>query len=209
MNTENILSAIIAILLFVIGFMYIYDGENITLERAKYESDLTNISTSTYLRFIYIGSSDCGFCNNNTHRKVRKIKKSLRELSDGKKYNFVSSGIALDTYGFSGLNYINKTKPYDEIIAGAGWFNLGAKHYIWDKSPGKGKPATPQILITFNEFNVIYGANSGLIDVERDEKILKRYIGVKELDRLYQLINKENNEVINRKFGLNKLVNQN
>lgn len=204
MSNENFLIGVIAFLLFIIGFIYAYEGNTTKLEPINYESDIKEIRSSNFIRFVYIGSDDCGFCNEDTHNKIKFLKEALREFSQNNEYKFISTGVAVDTYARNGIEYLNKTTPYDEIVSGASWFNLGLNHYIWNHSANS-KPAVPQVIITYVEFNVSSNNLGGILGIEKNEKILKRYVGVLELENLNKIVRNESDEAINQKLGLDDI----
>ena len=170
---NNKSSIIISILLFIIGFQYAYKPKT-KIERVP--SDIQSLNGGKYLRFIYIGSSGCVYSNNpETHKKISYRKDYFRSYSHNHEMKFLSSGISVDRNPDLGIKFLDQTGPYDVIISGASWYNLGANHYIWNNIPGNA--STPQVLITLTKYSIEYSANE-IGDINRKEKLLFRANGI-------------------------------
>ena len=88
-----------------------------------------------------------------------------------------------------GFKYLEKTNPYSEIISGASVFNLGSIYY------GNGIPATPEILVIYEEYSSeLVGINS--VDLENSQTLIKDYLGVSEIESLYEFIKSSTNQEI-------------
>jgi hypothetical protein len=173
----------IALLLFIIGFLFVFEGSFFT-ETQK--SDITNMRGGTYIRLVYIGSSGCSFSNNKrTHQMVKSIKKFTKDFVHQEGYKFLSTGIAQDKLAFQGINFLQKSGPYDEIIAGGSWYNLGLFQYVWDTLPGIA--LTPQILLTLSEFRIV-SAGEQIGNIKRNEILLKRFKGIKAIENLQKVV---------------------
>lgn len=185
MDRNKIYIIIIAFLLFLLGFVNIYDPHKNQTTDTNYES----INSGKYFRLVYIGSSSCGFSNNDEmHKQIQSIKKILKDSLSQKDIKLITTGISVDRDPFVGYHFLEKTKPYDEIITGSNWYNLGADRYIWDHFSGL--DATPQVLLLSNTFNNTgTGGNMGVI--ERKEDLLERYVGANEINDLDEKLNSE------------------
>jgi len=87
-----------------------------------------------------------------------------------------------------GIRFLEKTGPYDEILTGSSWFNLGVQRYIWENF--EGHSSTPQVLLMHNNFKTSPVGNS-LGRVERNEKVIERFRGVDEIRKLTNFLKKD------------------
>ena len=190
---DLIYQIVIALLLFLVGFLYIYEESD---SFRDYNSDITNINGGKFLRLVYIGSSGCSFSNNpKTHQMVKEIKKYMRDYAHQEGYKFLSTGISQDKLASEGVSFLKNTGPYDEIISGASWYNLGISQYVWEKI--QGVAATPQILFTVTEFDIIpAGAQIG--NIRRDEVLLDRFVGIKAIKELNEISERNDHEELNK-----------
>jgi len=155
------------------------------------QSNIQPTEKGKFLRFVYIGSSDCGYSNNpETHEMIIRIKKYFKNLTRKRDINYITTGIARDLFPDVGIQFLKNTGPYDEVTAGASWFNLGITHYIWDDI--QGRPATPQILLTRTNFDV---SEDGAIT--KSEEVLHRAIGIQNIRYLNRLIKNAKSQEIN------------
>lgn len=169
-NENSLYFALIIVLLFYIGFNWAY-------EKNAFPNYQTGVSLDggDYLRFIYIGSSHCGFANDeDNHHNILKLKELLKELSKESRYSFISTGISVDVNAYQGVRYLKKTGPYDEILSGSNWFNVGVQKYVWERF--QGRPSTPQIILTKTKFEV-----EEFFGIHQSEQVLKRVSGIYEI----------------------------
>ena len=190
---------IIVILLFTIGFMYLSISKPYE-KSIQHTSDIA-MEEAKYLRVVYIGSLNCSFSNNDqTHQMVRKLKNYFRSFAHEHGYWFLSTGISVDMYADRGIGFLNRSGPYDEIVAGASWFNLGVYRYVWDDA-FPGYAATPQILLTITSYKPISGGRQ-IADIKREDQLLKRVSGMNEIKELYELTQVSTDEKIVAYLGL-------
>ncbi len=97
MKTEKIFYLfLIAALLFITGLLYKNNG-NFTSQ--TYRTSTVDLSGGDYLRFVFIGSSNCRFSNNDqVHEMVNYLKKNLEEIAESNSMNFISTGISVDSH---------------------------------------------------------------------------------------------------------------
>jgi len=198
MADHKIYKSIICGLLFVVGFLLIYESPS---SLKAYRSDIDNMSGGDYVRFIYIGSSGCSFSNHETmHQMVDLIKNRFREASHANDFKTITTGIAQDLNAGYGIDFLKKTGPYDEIYSGASWYNIGINKYIWETF--EGPAATPQIIVSVSQFDV-GSAGDQIGKISQKEKLLKRYVGFTEIEKLYLQISSPNeNDSSSDLFGL-------
>ncbi|NGP87740.1 hypothetical protein [Fodinibius halophilus] len=182
----------IAVLLFIIGFQFIYE----TPENISTETNIQSMEGGNFLRFVFIGSSSCVYSNSEeTHNMVIELKEYFKKLANKNDLKFLTTGISKDIHAEVGTKYLQKTKPYDEIIAGASWYNLGISHYVWDVI--QGEAATPQIVITKTK----YKKSSTDASITRKEDLLHRSVGIQDIRFLHRLSKKSKNKEIQEMFN--------
>lgn len=121
------------------------------------------------INFIYIGSSQCGFSNNDEmFAAVDKSIYKVKTVTDSLNLGFSALGIAAEWDVESGLQHLNNISKFNEISIGNNWGNSTIVKII---SEFNIEPSTPQILITKRK----YSSNS--LYVVESEKIIKSIIG--------------------------------
>jgi len=159
-----------------------YDIKSDTI---NHNSDIT-LETGSYIRFVYLGSPQCAFCNNQkAHDLINSLKNFLKVRSNENGYKYISTGISVSSNSAHGFNFLNKSGFYDEIISGANWFNLGANYYVWNQFPGY--PDTPQIILIKTNFKV-RSAGLSISNIEQNDVLLKRVIGLNNIENYFEII---------------------
>ncbi len=172
---KKIYQIVILLLLFSVGFIFAYD---FNIDSMSHISDVA-LEDASYIRFVYIGSSTCYYCNNDeTHKMIIDLKDLLRSFANERNYRFLSTGISVDKFTHHGLEFLNKSGAYDEIVTGASWLNLGANYYIWDRFPAY--PDTPQILIILTNFK-IKSAGRSIGNIEQKDFLIQRISGMNNI----------------------------
>lgn len=177
--------------LFIIGLFY-----GINNSTAPDDESNIDLSGGVYIRMVYIGSSRCVYSNNrNTHKMVSDIKKRLENTFEEANENFLSTGISIDRSSVEGLNLLDKSGPYDEILVGGGSFNLGLIKYA------SGSTSTPKIIFLLEEYDTdLIGLN--MSNFNSAQKPIKMYNGQYEIEDLYKFLNSTSREKIYQYFGL-------
>ncbi len=138
------------------------------------------METGPELALIYIGSSTCYWSNVDLLPSLlREIKTQLRERAQSTGYYFASIGIARDRNVESGLRHLRKMGPFDEVMTGRGWLNIGVLKYVFEDLPGPA--ATPQVLVVKRQLYRELEATE-----IRSEEILVRKVGVAEIEAWVQ-----------------------
>lgn len=124
---------------------------------------------------VFISASFCGA------NKTVGFREAVRELNDilevralAENIAFRSIGISIDWDPHLGVQYLGRFGPFDEIIAGNNWLNLGTLRYIWNDFPGMG--AIPQILILRRTVH-----NSQAALTVSNERVISRLVGVDQI----------------------------
>lgn len=186
-NELNIYKPLTLVLLFVIGFLITFDKP---FEFDNHKSVINSFESSSYYRLVVIGSSGCVFSNSEESiTMIKNIKKKFREIAAHQNKKAVFTGISLDLNPTYGIQYLNKTGPYDEITTGLSWYNSGILRYIWDVF--EGEAATPQIIITRSNFNV-RSAGEEIGEIEHSEQMLGRFVGINDMRSFLTSLNEVN-----------------
>ncbi|MBD3615286.1 MAG: hypothetical protein HUJ22_01845 [Gracilimonas sp.] len=169
---------ILFILIFIIGLLFGTIYFNQSTDQNYAQTDITDFTGGDYFHLVYIGSADCAACNDSLHKEIKVMKDRLREVSKLHDFRLMTTGISVEVNSTRGVEFLNKSGPYDEIIAGAGWYNLGVDNYIWNKFDGEG--AIPQVLILKNKFHV-NASTIGIMNIERNDSLLYRLSSYKSI----------------------------
>lgn len=179
--------------LAVLGLLSIISGTIISLGFISFSSTSENLSYSKdvdkegdYLRLIFIGSSNCVYCNTELNEKIKSIKSRIEIESIGT-FDYVFTGISVDNNSQNGFEFLNKSGFYHEVISGGGWANLGAMKYIWRDL--EHLPVVPQLVITHSNISV-REINFGIGDINRDEEIIFRF------DNYFDILNLSEDDLI-------------
>ena len=73
------------------------------------------------------------------------MKVILKRHAKAKGRTFTATGVALDWHVDSGVEFIRAVGPFDEIIVGKNWNNLGVVEYIWADTASFA--ALPQVVL--------------------------------------------------------------
>ena len=168
---KNYISNIIVILLAIMTGILFYVVKGSITNDQFYTVDTRRVDLDgVYLRLIYIGSSDCIYCDDKIDDKIKKIKDQIITQSLDQ-HNYIFTGISVDSDANRGYNFLQQSGIYDEMIIGGGWSNLGVIKYVW--SDLEHIPVTPQLLITRSKIDVKH-LDAGIGNLERSETILIR-----------------------------------
>lgn len=165
-------------------------------------SNLVNtidVSGGTYVRFVFIGSSNCVYSNHeDTHRTVSSIKNELNSVFKQSPINFISTGITYDMSSIIGIQFLEKTGPYNELLVGAGPLNLGIINY---SSRGS---STPRVLLFLEQYDTdVFGLNMN--NFYDSQKLLKSYAGLYDLFELHDFLQSSSDHDIVKYFDLENL----
>lgn len=183
----------IAILLFILGMLYTYECN--VFSSTEYSADI-NLNDGTYLRFVFIGSPQCSFSNNErVHEMVKFLKNEIRSIAKEHTVNFISTGISNNMSSQTGVNYLKNTGPYNEVVAGASSYNLGVIQY----SPGVTE--TPQIVMIREQHDTnLIGLN--INNLNKAQYWINSYNGKDEIEAFYNFIQGSTHQEILDRFGI-------
>ncbi len=194
-NNYIFLILIASIGLFVVGLIYGIEKSKDNAIETTYGIDL---SGGQYVRLVFIGSSTCFYANNTeTIYMVSNIKNKLKTVLEKDVIKFISTGISYDRSTTIAINYLKKTGPYDELLVGAGAFNLGIINYV------SGSSSTPKVLI-FHELYETDLSGLNINNLHSSQSLLKTYTGQFEIRNLYESIKYKSRDDLLMYFGINK-----
>jgi hypothetical protein len=87
-------------------------------------------------------------------------------MEEGKR--LVWMGVALDMTPEEGIEFLRAYGPFDEILAGGSWLNLGSLQFLIRGLPGE--LATPQLILV--ERDIVAGSTT--LSVSPDRLVLRR-----------------------------------
>jgi thiol-disulfide isomerase/thioredoxin len=95
---------------------------------------------------VYIGASTCGPCMTaDVKAAVAKANVLLSAWAKAHGYAFSAMGVSTDWSTADGLEFLKGNGPFDQLVVGGNWANLGAERFIW--SDAGAQPAMPQIVL--------------------------------------------------------------
>lgn len=95
---------------------------------------------------VFIASSTCsGVHVLGIEDAVSAIIDNERAAARESGARFVAVGVAIDRAVDDGMRMLRRFGPFDEVVSGRGWYNMGAYRYIWHDLPGY--PGVPQIAV--------------------------------------------------------------
>ncbi len=180
-------------LLFLIGLLY---GVFKNYNHDSKSIGSFDLSGGKYVRLVFIGSSDCFYSNNTeTHKMIRYIKSELNNVLKDSSIQFISTGISYDHSPEVAINYLNKTGSYDELLVGAGPFNLGVINYV------SGSSSTPKVLLFFEKYESdLFGLN--LKNILASQNPIQTYTGQFEIQSLYEFVSYSSDKEIIEYLGI-------
>jgi hypothetical protein len=136
------------------------------------------METGWELALVYIGSSACYWSNvESLPPLIQQVRLQLSKRAQAAGYRFASIGVARDRNVENGLQHLRKMGPFDEVMTGRGWLNVGVLKYVYQDLPG---PAlTPQLLV-FRR--LLYREETTGI---RNEDVLVRKTGAGDIENCF------------------------
>lgn len=126
---------------------------------------------------VYLGAASCAWSNvDGLPDAVRGIRDEWYAIARKAGSGFATVGVARDVVVDEGMKHLAKYGPFDEVVAGRGWLNVGFFKYVFGDMPGPA--ATPQVLIVERTVNRIAGQTW-----ISDERVLRRFVGADEISR--------------------------
>lgn len=183
-DSFDLKSSIIIGLCFCIGFVYTNKPATPYRDHIP-DTRIGSERSHQFIQLVFIGSSTCRFSNNDKLIEyVRSLKSELRSFADTSRYDAFITGVSLDQNASIGLEFLWKTGPYDQVISGAGLYNLGAHVYALRNG---GKLSTPQVYIIRSSY-IYLPTYSGIEGFNEDHQLLAKASGVAAIERLHNRI---------------------
>lgn len=184
---------VVAITLFLIGVLY---GTFIIKKSNSNTVDTLDLAKGQYIRLVFVGSSTCGYSNNEeTTSLIKNIKADFENLSMKNDFKFISTGISYDVSSKVALEYLEKTGTYDELLVGNGPFNLGTIQYTSGKSP------TPLVLLYVENYETdLFGMN--MSNFNSSQKLIKMLTGQFEIQEFHDYLEASSDDEILEYFEM-------
>lgn len=131
------------------------------------------------IALVYVGSPACAYSNSPQLRKMLdSAANALHSEADAQGASFVRVGISVGGNLVDGLQHLERTGRFDEVVAGRGWHNLGALRFIHGAAGGhSGGSVTPQLLV------VARSAVDSRVPGLQSETVVLRLAGLAAIDR--------------------------
>jgi hypothetical protein len=124
---------------------------------------------------VYIGAEDCGACH------APEVKDGVRRMKTLVQAQALKSGAAFSVIGVASdwdqkvaAAFLTDVLPFDQVVLGGNWTNLGIENFIW-RDP-KGHAGMPQVIILER---TVTTDRAGMKFSE--PRILRRLLGMKEI----------------------------
>lgn len=191
----NLLRNSFTLLLCVAAGYFVYDhfySEPVIHFDSSHVADVARVDISerrkTVANIVYIGSGNCVYCTKiSTKENIRHIIQKFRDYSDSSDTDLISTGISVDKYPNTGILHLSDIRVFDQVISGAGIFNLGAYTTSWKFSA---EARTPQVVLLISEYDIIPHAQDRL-NLKRDQRVVKRVIGTQSIDNFESSLDPE------------------
>jgi hypothetical protein len=134
-----------------------------------------NVESRQQLELVFIASSTChGLRAPGFKTALDSVRQHIRQQAARDGAEFVSVGVAVDSSVGSGEQMLVEFGPFDQLVVGGGWPNLGAGYYLWRVLPGH--PIVPQVVVvsrqvTIRNDSITFG----------DERVVARKTGADEV----------------------------
>jgi hypothetical protein len=135
----------------------------------------------TELLAIFVASSACGA---SEYPGLREALPQIREVlhADARRDNklFVSVGVALDADPWVGIEFLREFGPFDEVLSGGSWLNMGSITFIVRDFPSR--RWIPQLILVERDVELLEGGS--ILSV--NERLVGRKIGADRIVRFAQ-----------------------
>jgi len=155
---------------FVVGFVMMRARLIATTELPGGPSAVRPRAGTEFLA-IFVGSSTCGACQYPGLREaLDQIRETLREEVERQNKLFISVGVSLDQSPWVGTEFLEGFGPFDEILSGGGWMNVGSISFIVRDFPSQ--RSIPQLILMERDVKLDGGS---ILSV--DDRLVGRKIG--------------------------------
>jgi hypothetical protein len=133
------------------------------------------VESHRQLELVFIASSTChGLRVPGFKTGLDSVRQRLRRQAARDGAEFVSLGVAVDSSVESGERMLVEFGPFDQLVLGGGWSNVGAEHYLWRDIPGH--PIVPQVIVLSRQVTIL---NDSI--TFGDERVQTRKAGANEV----------------------------
>ncbi len=138
------------------------------------------------LVFVYIGSSTCGFSNDESlPALIERVKVELHRKAQAHGLDFSAVGVAIDWHVPHGIKHLEKFGLFNEIMTGENWQGTGARQHFGGSLSGES--STPQVLAYVRSIQGGGVERSDQYYHESDKHLLARKIGLDGISQWAEL----------------------
>ena len=106
----------------------------------------TELEPGTHVTFVFIAPTSTG--DKAFQEEVQRAKNATREFAVRERFFYSTVGVSDHWSVPAGLSILDRFGPFDEVVVGRNWFNLGVTEFI---SRMNGVPAVPQVVVTIQD----------------------------------------------------------
>lgn len=160
--------------LALLGGSYAYRISHPHLRTAVRTGSSVREQSGTQVIAVFLVSSSCGASRYPAlPEAVSRTFGRLHQEAASQGKAFHTIGVALDQQPKDGLAFLAKYGPFDELLAGRGWYGMGSIYFMLRNLPGP--LSLPQLLILERD------VDSGLIARVSADRVITRRMGSQEI----------------------------
>lgn len=106
----------------------------------------TDLPNGKEIVAVYVGAKTCGPCQTpEVKAAVQQMKHLLAAQAKQRGAAFSVVGVSTDWGVKEGAEFLEPNGPFDQIVVGGNWTNLGVERFVWRDSTTQ--PVLPQVLV--------------------------------------------------------------
>jgi hypothetical protein len=114
--------------------------------RAQAYVPATDLPNGKEIVAVYVGAKTCGPCQTpEVKDAIQRMKTLLAAQAKQSGAAFSVVGVSTDWSVKDGAEFLEPNGPFDQVVVGGNWTNLGAEQYLWRDSTAR--PSMPTVLI--------------------------------------------------------------
>ena len=113
--------------------------------------DVTIRREERELVLVYIGAPSCGACADPEFKAVlSQFKHTLADIARAERRKLRTIGVSNDWEVDLGLQFLQDSGPWDELVVGNNWYNSAVIEHIWNLPDADG--GIPQVIVFERSF---------------------------------------------------------
>ena len=117
-----------------------------TLRAQATYTPATDLPNGKEIIAVYVGATTCGPCRSpEVKDAIQRMKPLLAAQAKARGAALSIVGVSTDWAVKDGIAFLEPNGPFDQIVVGGNWTNLGVERFIWRDSTSR--PAEPQVII--------------------------------------------------------------